>query len=165
MRFRRIRTVDLGRFSCCRWWSDFCPVSGVHPLRSPASGVPPWSRSKEEKLPLPQGLGRFLNIKKPSRTPPLPRGFRDMFRYVLERSFDDSFTIFTIFEKWAFMILSDFLDIRKNATHFFHTFPQEHGRTPPQTRPKLSSICTGLCKAAFEMLIRVFHSRLHSCPC
>ena len=70
MRFRRIRTVDLGRFSCCPWWSDFCPVSGVHPLRSPASGLPPWSRSKEEKLPLSKGLGRFLNIKKPSRTPP-----------------------------------------------------------------------------------------------
>ena len=46
-----------------------------------------------------------------------------MFRYVLERSFDDSFTIFTIFEKCAFMIFSDFLDIRKNATHFFPHFP------------------------------------------
>ena len=39
-------------------------------VRSPVSGVPPWSRSREEKLPLPRGLEHFLNIKKGARFPP-----------------------------------------------------------------------------------------------
>ena len=127
-----------------------CPPPLVSCVR-----CPPLEPFERRKIAPATGFGTLFEHQKTFAHTPLPRGFRDMFRYVLERSFDDSFTIFTIFEKWAFMILSDFLDIRKNTTHFFHTFPQEHGRMPPQTRPKLSSICTGLCKAAFEMLTTI----------
>ena len=89
------------------------------------SGVrrPPLEPFERRKIAPTTGLGALFEHQKTFAHTPLPRGFRDMFRYVLERSFDDSFTIFTIFEKCAFMIFSDFLDIRKNATHFFPHFP------------------------------------------
>ena len=100
-------------------------MSGVRRPPPPVSGVrtPPLEPFERRKIAPVKGFGALFEHQKTFAHTPLPRGFRDMFRYVLERSFDDSFTIFTIFEKWAFMILSDFLDIRKNATHFFPHFP------------------------------------------
>ena len=47
-------------------------VFTISKKRCPVSGVPPWSRSREEKLPLPRGLEHFLNTKKGARFPPKP---------------------------------------------------------------------------------------------
>ena len=100
-------------------------MSGVRCPPPPVSGVrcPPLELFGRRKIAPATGFGTLFEHQKPFAHTTLPQGFRDMFRYVLERSFDDSFTIFTIFEKCAFMIFSDFLDIRKNATHFFPHFP------------------------------------------
>ena len=100
-------------------------MSGVRCPPPPVSGVrcPPLEPFERRKIAPATGFGTLFEHQKAFAHTTLPRGFRDMFRYVLERSFDDSVTIFTIFEKCAFMIFSDFLDIRKNATHFFPHFP------------------------------------------